>query len=101
MRRAAGNATAAARSKGLAVLLLGLVCCGQDVDLGGAVDDAGPHREAAAAPRCGPLTGPEVTADCVACARGSSGCQANGCFGGYWCHSTTHDCQKPPASCAQ
>ena len=48
---------------------------------------------------CGPLVGPEVAADCHACHAGTD-CQANGCYGGWWCNTSVGRCQAPPAGCA-
>jgi hypothetical protein len=56
--------------------------------------DAGPASEA-----CGTLIGPDVAAGCTSCKRGGSNCQTNGCYGGWWCDSSTNRCQKPPTSC--
>ncbi len=47
--------------------------------------------------RCGDLVGPTVSAQCHACQAGSSTCQPNGCYGGYWCDTTIRRCQRPPA----
>ncbi len=46
--------------------------------------------------RCGELVGPNVEAGCKAC---SYSCQANGCYGGYWCNTKYNDCDKPPTNC--
>lgn len=41
---------------------------------------------------------PSVTASCSACS--SPPCQANGCYGGYWCDMTTSKCHSsPPSGC--
>ena len=46
--------------------------------------------------RCGSLVGPTVGAPCRSCTPGSGDCQANGCYGGWWCDTTTKDCARPP-----
>lgn len=46
---------------------------------------------------CGDLVGPTRTAKCQSC--GTKPCQANGCYGGWWCNTTTNKCQPPPPSC--
>lgn len=46
---------------------------------------------------CGSLAGPSVPAKCNSC--GSHTCQANGCYGGWYCNTTTNKCQSPPSSC--
>jgi hypothetical protein len=41
---------------------------------------------------------PTVSASCTACK--TSPCQANGCYGGYWCELATDGCKKdPPSGC--
>ncbi len=47
---------------------------------------------------CGTLVGPDVKASCNSC--GNHTCQANGCYGGWWCDTATNKCQSAPASCA-
>ncbi len=46
---------------------------------------------------CGTFVGPNVTATCSSCSGGS--CQANGCYGGWWCDTATSKCHAPPANC--
>jgi hypothetical protein len=48
---------------------------------------------------CGSLEGPTVSASCKSCSGTSKGCQANGCYGGWWCNKDTSKCQAPPSSC--
>ena len=47
---------------------------------------------------CGTLVGPTLAASCASCA-GQSSCQANGCYGGWWCNTASNRCQAPPATC--
>ena len=47
---------------------------------------------------CGSLQGPDVAACCKSCTPGKN-CQANGCYGGWWCNADTCKCQSPPANC--
>lgn len=47
---------------------------------------------------CGPLVGPSVQASCSSCKAGTT-CQTNGCYGGWWCNTTTNKCQSPPPNC--
>jgi hypothetical protein len=49
--------------------------------------------------RCGVLSGPSVPALCHSCGRYSNDCQPNGCYGGWWCNTSTRWCQRPPTSC--
>lgn len=49
--------------------------------------------------RCGPLVAPSATASCHSCGRFSDDCQRNGCYGGWWCNTTTRRCQRPPTNC--
>lgn len=46
---------------------------------------------------CGPLVAPSVSATCRSCSGQS--CQPNGCYGGYWCNTTTNRCEAPPTGC--
>jgi hypothetical protein len=55
-------------------------------------DDAGVVSDT-----CGSLVGPSKTAACRSC--GSQPCQSNGCYGGWWCNTSTNRCQAPPTSC--
>jgi hypothetical protein len=48
---------------------------------------------------CGVLVGPTVTASCHSCSSSSTDCQKNGCYGGYWCDTSTRDCGRPPKTC--
>jgi hypothetical protein len=48
---------------------------------------------------CGSLVGPSVTATCRSCGRFSNDCQPNGCYGGWWCSTVTHYCERPPTTC--
>jgi hypothetical protein len=50
---------------------------------------------------CGALVGPSVSAACHSCTTGTGDCQANGCYGGWFCNTQTNRCQSPPspASC--
>jgi hypothetical protein len=56
----------------------------------------GPESDGGMLERCGALTGPSLTANCHAC---EYSCQTNGCYGGWWCNTTTKDCERPPSSC--
>ncbi len=46
---------------------------------------------------CGTFVGPDVVAACASC--NGAGCQANGCFGGWWCDTATDKCHGPPTNC--
>lgn len=48
---------------------------------------------------CGSLHGPDVSGCCSSCQAGSANCQANGCYGGWWCNVDTCKCQSPPGPC--
>jgi hypothetical protein len=48
---------------------------------------------------CGTLVGPNTTAACNSCGTTHT-CQPNGCYGGWWCDTSTSKCHAPPASCA-
>jgi hypothetical protein len=49
--------------------------------------------------RCGSLVGPAETATCTACSASSSSCQANGCYGGWWCDTSSNSCHATPTNC--
>ncbi len=49
---------------------------------------------------CGTLVGPTVKAGCSSCSGSSSTCQANGCYGGWYCDTSTDKCQAAPTSCS-
>jgi hypothetical protein len=55
--------------------------------------------DGAPAERCGALVAPDVDGGCAACSATSTDCQANGCYGGYWCDTSIRDCQRPPKTC--
>ncbi|MGH7282096.1 MAG: metallophosphoesterase, partial [Polyangiaceae bacterium] len=59
----------------------------------GGGDDAGDPN------RCGSFVGPAETASCTSCSGSSSKCQANGCYGGWWCDTSTNKCQSSPSGC--
>ncbi len=46
---------------------------------------------------CGTLVGPDAAAGCTSCS--GAACQANGCYGGWWCNTATNRCQSPPSGC--
>ena len=48
---------------------------------------------------CGVLVGPAVQAGCNGCVTAGKPCQANGCWGGWWCNTSLHACQPPPGNC--
>ncbi len=46
---------------------------------------------------CGSLLGPDVKACCTSCTKSGKTCQANGCYGGWWCNKDSCACQAAPA----
>ena len=54
--------------------------------------------DAPASEQCGTLVGPSITAACHSCSAGSN-CQANGCYGGWWCDTSGNRCHAPPDAC--
>jgi hypothetical protein len=42
---------------------------------------------------------PTTAAACSSCKQGSNGCQPNGCYGGWWCNTSTNKCQQAPQNC--
>ncbi len=63
---------------------------------GGSVDSGGGGGGGST---CGSLVGPNVSAQCSSCSSSGQTCQANGCYGGWWCDTSTDRCQSPPTSC--
>ena len=62
--------------------------------------ESGPEGDGGALDHCGALNGPAITSTaCHSCGRYSSDCQPNGCYGGWWCNTSTRKCQKPPSTC--
>ncbi len=49
--------------------------------------------------RCGTFVGPAESASCTSCSKSSSSCQANGCYGGWWCDTASNKCQSSPSGC--
>jgi hypothetical protein len=47
---------------------------------------------------CNGYDGPDVTSKCDACGTTHT-CQANGCYGGYWCEYATKKCYEKPSGC--
>jgi hypothetical protein len=56
-----------------------------------------PSADGAPLEQCGEIVGPTISASCHSCSEGSSGCQKNGCYGGWWCNTDTRRCEKPPS----
>ncbi len=49
---------------------------------------------------CGQVAPPDAANLCCAsCTAGQSGCQANGCYGGWWCDTSACTCVSPSAAC--
>jgi len=60
---------------------------------------APPASEAAPLEHCGTLESPTTVAACRSCDKDDKDCQANGCYGGWWCNTVSSRCRKPPATC--
>jgi hypothetical protein len=65
-------------------------------DCGGTMDMTDEDSGAPPSDICGPLYGPNEPAKCSSCGT-MSNCQPNGCYGGWYCNTTTNKCQSPPA----
>jgi len=48
---------------------------------------------------CPGLADPNTKASCTSCSQYKQTCQANGCYGGWWCNEQTLKCQAPPTNC--
>jgi hypothetical protein len=78
------------------------VACGTNVDLGGSADataDTATSRPDAMSPTCPGYAPPDAAAKCFACNAGSKGCQANGCYNGYYCKLSPLDCRSMKDAC--
>jgi hypothetical protein len=60
--------------------------------------DAGSPPPAPPGGTCGTLADPNTAAQCHSCGTTHT-CQANGCYGGWWCDTSTDRCQAPPTNC--
>ena len=58
-----------------------------------------PRSESGVVDHCGNLEGPTTAAACKSCDKDDKDCQKNGCYGGWWCNTTTVKCQRPPKAC--
>jgi hypothetical protein len=45
---------------------------------------------------CPGFADPSTTAGCTSCKQFTQTCQANGCYGGWYCNTQTNKCQAPP-----
>jgi hypothetical protein len=66
----------------------------------GATDDAGATTDPDSSSGGGACPGyadPSTKAACHSCSGGT--CQSNGCFGGYYCNTSTTKCVPKPSSC--
>jgi len=70
--------------------------CGVPVDLGGTT----PSQSSEGGDTCSAFAAPDASASCSGCSAGSKTCQPNGCFNGYFCDLTEHDCKAPGAPCS-
>ncbi|HEY2367144.1 MAG TPA: hypothetical protein VGH87_12200 [Polyangiaceae bacterium] len=59
--------------------------------------DASTQEEDAATQTCTGYADPQTTGTCHACT--GSNCQANGCFGGWYCKLDTQKCVAKPDGC--
>ncbi len=48
---------------------------------------------------CPGFADPTTTASCKSCGPQKSGCQPNGCYGGWFCNLQSNACQAPPSNC--
>ncbi len=55
-----------------------------------------PGPDGGVATKCGTLNGPTIASACHSCKAGVGTCQANGCYGGWWCNTTNNECVRPP-----
>ena len=53
-----------------------------------------------ASSNCDGYDSPDTPSTCNSCSATSSSCSANGCYGGWYCDSTTSKCHAPPSGCS-
>lgn len=58
-----------------------------------------PDASVADAGWCGSQRGPAVPSLCHSCVADAGGCQANGCYGGWWCDEASVRCVRAPTVC--
>jgi hypothetical protein len=57
--------------------------------------DSGPTNS------CPGFADPNTASSCTSCTtKTQSNCQANGCYGGWWCNEQTQKCEQAPANCS-
>ncbi len=49
---------------------------------------------------CAGYAAPNTPASCSSCSSSSSSCQPNGCYGGWYCNTSTSSCHEPPSGCS-
>jgi hypothetical protein len=70
---------------------------GSPEDAGSSSEDSGSGGDETV---CKGYAPPDVTAGCTACS--TPPCQANGCYGGYWCEMSKDSCHEdPPSGCTK
>ena len=75
-------------------------CAGKEsADDAGTADDAGhpSSPDSGADAGCVGFAAPGAPSTCHGC--GTHACQANGCYGGFWCDVATAKCHAKPATC--
>jgi hypothetical protein len=73
---------------------------GFDAGTGGGFDAGSGEDAGGAGVMCEGYADPNTTAGCTCAATDPSECQANGCYGGYWCDTSSNGCRKdPPSGC--
>ncbi len=73
------------------------VCGGTLAGSGGSTATSSSTTSSGSSEVCGSLLGPDVMAACMSCKTSGMACQANGCYGGWWCNKDTTSCQAPPS----
>ncbi len=59
-----------------------------------------PQDDAGTTGACPGFADPSTGAGCTSCTTQSRpDCQANGCYGGWYCNTQTNKCQSPPSNC--
>jgi phosphatidylserine/phosphatidylglycerophosphate/cardiolipin synthase-like enzyme len=82
-------------------LMVAAVAAGCSASNGDSTDSTDEDSKASAA-TCAAYAAPTTPSSCEQCDNSTTGkeCQANGCYGGYYCLTTTSTCKAaPPSSC--
>jgi hypothetical protein len=74
--------------------------CGAGTVCNRALNRCDPVTDAGTPPACGALVPPSTAGTCChSCRAGASDCQANRCYNGWWCDTSSCRCREPAGDC--